>query len=214
MILATDDTPINGRLVDLEGKPLAGVSVRVENIMAAKNEDLDPWLAALERGQIFWEAINEYGAKRGPYSPPGFAKDFKTDSDGNFSITGVGKDRWINVTLEGPTIAYTRATIVTRKMKSIVANDGVPNPEWSRKYTVHGADCVIAVPPTQPVTGIVKDAKTGEPMPDVAIESYRMTERGMSAGREIRVKTDEDGRYTLTGLPKGCLLYTSDAADE
>ena len=107
------------------------------------------------------------------------------------------------MTLEGPTIAYTRATIVTRKMKSIVANDGVPNPEWSRKYTVHGADCVIAVPPTQPVTGIVKDAKTGEPMPDVAIESYRMTQRGMSAGREIRVKTDEDGRYTLTGLPKG-----------
>ena len=203
MILVTDDTPINGRLVDLEGKPLAGVSVRVENIMAAKNQNLVPWLAALEGGQIFWEAINEHAAKRGPYSPPGFAKDFKTDSNGNFSITGVGKDRWINVILEGPTIAYTRATIVTRKMKSIVANDGVPNPEWSRKYTVHGADCVIAVPPSQPVTGIVKDAKTGEPMPDVAIESYRMTERGMSAGREIRVKTDEDGRYTLTGLPKG-----------
>ena len=30
-----------------------------------------------------------------------------------------------------------------------------------------------------------------------------MAERGISGGREIRVQTDSDGRYTLTGMPKG-----------
>src|SRR5262249_37790721 len=42
----TDDVPITGQVVDLQGKPVAGATVRVLEIMAAAKEDLGPWLKA------------------------------------------------------------------------------------------------------------------------------------------------------------------------
>ncbi len=201
--LVSDDVPVKGRLVSLEGEPLSDVSVRVEMLWASDNQDLNPVLKAWNEGQIFWEATNKHLPNTIRQFPQVFQKGIKTDAEGYFSISGFGQERAIVVVIEGPTVAYTRAVIVTRKMEPIVANDGIPNPDWNRQQTIHGANCVVTVPPSQPITGIVKDAKTGEPMAGVAIESYRMTERGISAQREIRVKTDKDGRYTLRGLPKG-----------
>ncbi len=196
--LVSDDVPVKGRLVSLEGEPLSDVSVRVEMLWASDNQDLGPVLKAWSEGQIFWQATSEHLPNRIRQLPQVFQKNIKTDAEGYFSISGLGQERAILVILEGPTIAYTWATIVTRKMAPTVANVGVPD-----QQTVHGANCVITVAPSQAVTGIVKDAKTGEPMAGVGIESYVMAEQRMVAQRQIRVKTDEEGRYTLRGLPKG-----------
>lgn len=201
--IVADEVPVTGRLVSLEGEPLPDVSVRLSMLWASDDEDLDPVLKALREGQIFWEATNEHLPNMIRQFPQAFQKNIKTDAEGYFSISGLGQERVMLVSLEGPTIAFTPATIATRKMEPIVANNGMPDPDWSQQQTIHGANCVITVPPSQPVTGIVKDAKTGEPMAGVGIESYRLTKRGMSAQRQIRVKTDKDGRYTMRGLPKG-----------
>src|SRR5262249_31626404 len=42
--LAVDDVPITGQIVDLEGKPVPGATLRVLQINAAPGEDLGPWL--------------------------------------------------------------------------------------------------------------------------------------------------------------------------
>src|SRR5262249_14980253 len=44
--LVNDDVPITGQIVDLEGKPIAGVTLTVLQISAAAGEDLSPWLEA------------------------------------------------------------------------------------------------------------------------------------------------------------------------
>jgi hypothetical protein len=44
--LVEDDVPITGQIVDLEGKPVAGVTLRVVQINAAPGEDIGPWLEA------------------------------------------------------------------------------------------------------------------------------------------------------------------------
>ena len=40
--------PITGQIIDLEGKPVPGATLRVLQINAAPREDLGPWLEAVE----------------------------------------------------------------------------------------------------------------------------------------------------------------------
>ena len=47
--LVADDAPITGRLIDLEGRPLPDVTVRVVQVDATPTEDLSPWLSATRR---------------------------------------------------------------------------------------------------------------------------------------------------------------------
>ena len=201
--LVRDDVPVIGRVIDVKGKPVPGVTITMDSIAKSPDENLDDWLAALRRGELLWQAANRY---LGGYSPPiprEIMRPVQTKPDGSFEIRGVGRERWIRVTLEGPTISHTRAGIVTRKSPLLAANDGAPDPEWSSKAPVYGADCQIEVQPTRPIVGTVRDAETGAPLPGVAVESYRMTEHGISAERQIRVKSDERGCFRLVGMPKG-----------
>ena len=46
--LVADDAPITGRLIDLEGRPLPDVTVRVVQVDATPTEDLSPWLSATQ----------------------------------------------------------------------------------------------------------------------------------------------------------------------
>ena len=45
-IRLVEDRPITGQIIDLEGKPVPGVTLRVMEINAAAGEDLGPWLEA------------------------------------------------------------------------------------------------------------------------------------------------------------------------
>ena len=43
--LVRDDVPINGRLVDLEGRPVSGASIRVDSLWTPESrESIDRWL--------------------------------------------------------------------------------------------------------------------------------------------------------------------------
>ncbi|MEM9656790.1 MAG: M56 family metallopeptidase, partial [Planctomycetota bacterium] len=201
--LVKDDAPIKGRVVDLEGNPLAGVTVQIGGVAATEDEDLDPWLKAIAQGQILWEANNHYFSGRTPQNPPHVPDSVTTDSDGAFTIRGIGRERQFRIALTGPTIAHTRATVVTREMESVVAKDGMPDPDWSRQHTIYGANCQIVAAPTQPIEGVVRDAETGQPLAGVAVESYRMAPRGLSGARLIRTDSDDQGRFRLVGMPKG-----------
>ncbi len=49
----------------------------------------------------------------------------------------------------------------------------------------------------------MKDAQTGEPLPDVLIESVRMTNYPYGKYRVLQATTDKDGHFRLIGMPKG-----------
>ena len=39
-----EDVPINGRVIDLEGKPVTGATIRLESIDTTKSDNLDEFL--------------------------------------------------------------------------------------------------------------------------------------------------------------------------
>lgn len=89
------DEPIEGRIVDLEGRPIAGVEARIGAIQSNAKGDLTTWLAALRGGMPFYTSLSpQYG---GPdrFDYMDFARPWvtKTDADGRFHLTGVGHDR-------------------------------------------------------------------------------------------------------------------------
>jgi RNA polymerase sigma factor (sigma-70 family) len=80
------DAPVKGRILDADGKPVAGARLTVTGV-AAKGRDGQPGA----------------GGWGGPL--PGQAEVLTTGADGRFQVAGVGSDRVVNMRLEGRGIA-------------------------------------------------------------------------------------------------------------
>jgi RNA polymerase sigma factor (sigma-70 family) len=201
--LVRDDVPIHGRILDLQGKPLAGVTVRVLSLATPAAGDLSPWLEALQANPQdgypiqaqFLQDVSFHDSAT-PFSPK------VTDAEGRFELTGVGRERVVEVVLEGPTIARTSVSIRTRPGKTIVATMFARNPEGG-KITYHGATFDHAAAPTRPIIGTVRDKDTGKPLAGVTIQSDKFAGSNTSGDSSIHTVTDKDGRYQLVGMTKG-----------
>jgi RNA polymerase sigma factor (sigma-70 family) len=89
--LAKDDVPIEGRVVDLQGRPVAGASVGLDHLTAGKD----------------YLTVNSWA---------GLPK-VTTDKAGRFRFTGVGRDRTVYLNIAGPTIEHKRVGVVTRSTR-------------------------------------------------------------------------------------------------
>jgi beta-lactamase regulating signal transducer with metallopeptidase domain/protocatechuate 3,4-dioxygenase beta subunit len=194
------DVPITGRIVDLEGRPIAGVVVRVTRIMKAKGDDLTPWLDRVRRGE---PPETAYGALGGPNEE---FKDKKlevaTDEQGRFRFQGLGAEQVVELKIQGPTIVFSAPTVVTRPIKPIAAR-GFPSQYGIGTEMVYGADFTHTVAPSRPVAGVVRDAKTHQPMAGVDVQSYRFAGSDFIRTMDLKTTTDAAGRFRLVGLPKG-----------
>ena len=68
------------------------------------------------------------------------------------------------------TIAYTRMNVVTRRMESVAA-PGFASQYGPGSQTIHGSDFIYTASLGRPVEGIVRDAKTKQPLANVEIRS-------------------------------------------
>jgi RNA polymerase sigma factor (sigma-70 family) len=84
-----EDAPIKGRILDADGKPIAGAKLTVTGVAAKGNEG-----PAGARG---WEGSL-------PWQPAVLT----TGADGKFRLAGVGRDRAVHLRLEGRRIATAR----------------------------------------------------------------------------------------------------------
>jgi RNA polymerase sigma factor (sigma-70 family) len=202
--LAEDDVPITGQIVDLEGKPIAGVTLRVMQINAAPREDLGPWLKAVKAGkdlnlQLEQQYLNHFT----------IALPFQTTTDaaGRFRLTGVGRNRLVRTQLDGPTVVSQHLQMLTRPGKAFDVTEYEGQPEYGvpRKVaTYYGADFRHVAAPCKPIVGVVRDADTHKPLAGVTVRSMSLTVRpGMRSQFDlVRATTDAEGRYRLTGMPK------------
>ncbi|HUY90176.1 MAG TPA: carboxypeptidase regulatory-like domain-containing protein [Pirellulales bacterium] len=193
------DVPITCRIVDTEGKPVGGVSVRVGSICAGKDGNLDGWLAAVRNGEFRWTAARHFEDDELPQFdawPPRAA----TGNDGRFRIDGIGRERKVELSFAGPTIAYQRAAVVTRKSETLQLKISTMPDEST---PVYGADFELVAPPTQAIVGVVRDAATREPLAGVSIESNRFAGSNYVNERHLLAVSNDRGRYRLVGMPKG-----------
>ena len=95
------DEPIEGQIVDLEGRPIANVDVRVNQLSTNAKGDLTSWLSTQKGDTPSLGSQDVDVPDRG--LPTEFADEWKTktDADGRFRLTGLGHDRMADIIVSG-----------------------------------------------------------------------------------------------------------------
>ena len=213
--LVADDAPITGRLIDLEGRPLPDVTVRVVQVDATPTEDLSPWLSATQSNpntayQSFSMFTRWLPASLSMLIPP-----VKTDPDGRFQLRGAGRERIVSILIQGPKIQTRVLQVMTRVGPSNSIRFPRPQPGQMALNTdilIYAIGFEHVAGPGRNVEGDVVDAATGQPVPGVVICPRMTYPRAFEnhyplirwrSDMSIRVTTDARGHYRLGGLPVG-----------
>ncbi len=196
--LVPDDVPITGQILDLEGKPVAGATLTVLQINAGPGENLGPWLEAVKNREGSSLDLEQRYLQK--VSSPQYLK-VTSDAEGRVRLTGIGRNRLVRVQLDGPAIASQRFSILTRHGKTLELRNESGFPRAVTTYYAANFQHVAA--PSQLVVGVVRDRDTRKPLAGVTIQSDQLANH-LSDGQDIlHATTDAQGRYHLTGLPKG-----------
>jgi RNA polymerase sigma factor (sigma-70 family) len=202
--LVRDDVPIRGRAVDLQGRPIAGATVRLYQVGAMKaGADLDAMLAS---GELNNEQTSAWYGDYYDKTWPGGSNTWTTGADGRFEVRGVGRDRVASLIIQGPMMEDCHLYALARPAKT----PPKPRPRPTRRNgglmfvgvppspLVFGATFEHIVGPSKPITGVVRSKATGRP-----IEGIRVFGREGASWTSVADRTDAQGRFRLVGLPKG-----------
>jgi 5-hydroxyisourate hydrolase-like protein (transthyretin family) len=175
--LAKDDVPINGRVIDLEGQPVPGVTIEVGRL---EQNNLKPWLESARHG-----TTNHYDRDLAPEALDGLTT-VTTGKDGRFRLTGFGRDRVVMLRLRGDNIEHCVFWVVTQNEPLTGLRVG-PYGTYSATFTHHAL-------PSKPIVGTVRDRATGKPLAGITVASSMYNNRW--------AKTDANGRYRIVGAAK------------
>jgi RNA polymerase sigma factor (sigma-70 family) len=199
--LVADDVPATGRIVDLEGRPVAGVTLTVMDVRTPAQASLDGWLKALEERKEHHRLNYEFITNcLEAHSELAMIRPMTTGLDGRFRIEGIGRERVATLQLEGPTIETQRVEVRTRPGETLRI------PAWkefgnANLITIYGANFEHVAGPTRPIEGIVRDQDTGKPLAGVMVHGERSLSD--STNEYVRSISDAQGKYRLVGLPRG-----------
>jgi RNA polymerase sigma factor (sigma-70 family) len=192
--LAADDVPIRGRVLDLEGRPVAGATAAIVRVERPSQGDLTPFLDRLRTGDF-------HAYDRGwAYLAPEAARDWfppaTTGADGRFELRGVGRERLAAVRITGPGLEQAEVDVFTRE-----GIDAAAFTQRARRFTSRtfaAATFDYAATPGRAVVGTVRERGTGRPVAGARVSGsveHRRT--------DVQAVTDAQGRYRLDGLGLG-----------
>jgi len=155
------DVPIRGRVVDLEGRPVAGAKVALEVLNTAASDNLDEFFKV-------WGETKDNGSRavglmlRKRLHAPDALNQLATvtsAADGTFVMSGIGRDRapLLRVSAKGAAVQLVRVLLRPGLQPS-------SRPVGLEQYRVSGADLTVVVAPSKPFSGVVRDAQTGQPI--------------------------------------------------
>ncbi len=199
-----------GRIVDPNGRPVGGVRLWVLALKSPQEGDLGRFFARLAAAKEFndlwmaWHDLPEaeplsappVGAPaEKPGTPPKIEPPATSDSEGRVRLEGISPDRFVLALIEGPAIESKPIIIVTRPGPATLVKGG-------GGITVHGSAFEHIAAPSRPIEGVVRDSKTGAPLPNVSIRAAAtLTFTGLI--NFVRTTTDTHGRYRLDGIAEG-----------
>lgn len=197
--LARDDTPIEGRLIDLEGRAVAGAKVFVSHLLAPR-AGLKAWLDEVKRNTTYGRHMTDSEAME--RMPESFAPSTISDAAGTFRLTEIGADRVALTVVRHPHFGAEAAMIVSASklpvdLKSYRAGAFV--------IPLTNSEPALSLSPGIEVEGIVTDAQTQKPLAGIEVRAaFGYAVQGM------RTTTDRDGRYRLPGLSSTGMLPPQD----
>ncbi len=202
--LVRNDVAIQGRILDLQGKPVAGAVIHVFELATTPEDDLTPVLKAWQAGQ-FGAALDLVGKALFDPAAAGLPESVTTGRDGRFRLPGAGRERLISLSIEGPDIATETIGVVPRPAAAVRAlvQAGAraslrPSVVPSAGPPLYGTTFDHVASPSRPVTGIAYDRETHQPLAGVEVSGHPP----VGHWTDRRAVTDDRGRYRLAGLPK------------
>ncbi len=203
--LVKDEIPIEGRILDLEGRPVTGAIVTTEEIFATRGEDLTPVIKSGTLSDVpgEWKCLAP--------SIAGLPRTLTADREGRFRLTGIGRERAVSLRISGPTIKSGNIFVTTRldfdaspvrfqRPKLPMAD----SPSMGVGPMVYPARFEHAVGPSKPIEGVVRDRATGRPLPGAVILPVAVYERdgrheGWGSLGGDSATADAQGRFRLIG---------------
>jgi beta-lactamase regulating signal transducer with metallopeptidase domain len=206
------DFPIAGRVVDVTGKPISGASVAVDRIFQLTDPRWRLMHPALKARNP--NLMNREQTDTNNWFTPLYPTAWKmiapaeTDAEGRFQLVGAGGDRAIRLQVSGPGMRSACISVLTRddvaeftqairtRYPRTPRPDGYfypprkEAPEGDQGVLLFGPSPTLEVDRARTVSGIVRDAGTGQP-----IAGHRMgIDAGMGYGAGV---TDSHGRYHI-----------------
>ena len=191
-----EDLPVNGRVVDPAGKPVAGAIVTVDRIHELRGDrwhKMPPAIQSLDVDSMTRTEIDVIGWSSGPY--PGAWNTLlsaTTDDAGEFTLTGLGNNRAAVLHVSGPgTDGPSYFSVLVRNDAAEFARlvrEKYPPKGRDRGVRMFGFNPTIVVERARTVAGTVRDGSTGKP-----VEGASVYVLGVSG----RAKTNRDGHYRL-----------------
>jgi len=193
LTMARDDVPIMGHVLDTQGRPVVGATVKVISIDVPRpGVDLDAVLASAEvpRGQFeTWYFPNSASL--------GMSEFPKTNADGRFEIRGIGQDRIASLKIDSPVVQALNFHAMTRTLRP----PQKPRPQASRidrqAPRLYGSDVEVVVGPARPIVGIVRAKASGKPVAGATVHGNEL-----ATNTHVSDVSDGEGRFRLDGLPK------------
>jgi RNA polymerase sigma factor (sigma-70 family) len=198
------DQPIRGRILDTQGRPAAGVSVRVTHVGVYANDSLDAFLAAWKKRHP--QSAGPAGVKS-LWTPEGPLFAATTDAEGRFTLRGAGAERIVRLRLSKPGIADSDHWVVNH-----AGFDPGPYNEASRNNIpkgyehaipvrlLHGPDLALVAEAEKPIRGVVTAADTGKGRPGVEVRLWSYGD--VPVPFPFTTTTDAAGRYEIHGARK------------
>jgi RNA polymerase sigma factor (sigma-70 family) len=196
--LARDDVPIRGRVIDIQGRPVAGATIQVVGILRPRSGTLDEWLDALKRERAAYPAQSRTLRSWSGDDIPALFPTVVADREGRFTLKGIGRERIAVLLVGGPGIETLFEYAATRDMPAVKVprheQQHVPEPE----LVYHGAALDLAAGPGLEIVGTVRDKDTRKPLAGVTVQT---TMPFGNPFRYFKTTTDARGDYRLSGLP-------------
>jgi protocatechuate 3,4-dioxygenase beta subunit len=196
--LARDDVPIHGRFLDPKGRPLAGALVRVHALVIPLGHDLGAHLDR-EKNVSLW-VMEAYERELFRPQIPGLATETRTGANGRFTLTGIGRDRLAVLAVSAPSVVDTHLTVMTRDEPDV----GTRHFNGKAAQVIHGAGFTLQVQPGRTVKGRVIDRDSRKPIAGMWVGPLQNPANEFSS-RLYPWVTDEQGRFTITGLNPAAL---------